>query len=102
MPSTYHIPLKSLRPIHFKIIKLYIKCWKKKDIACELGVSSSTVSHTLRDPIAKKIINAIMSDCLHKNMIQSSLKKELNFLASMADTDRDISEENFTKVGVKF
>jgi transposase len=28
--------------------------------------------------------------------------KELDFLASSAETDRDISEENFTKVGVKF
>jgi len=45
-----------------KIIELYIKCWKQKDIASELGVSCSTVSHTLRDPIAQKIINAMMKD----------------------------------------
>ena len=57
MPTTYHIPLKSLQPIHMKIIELYLKCWKKKDIADEVGVSCTTVSHTLRDPIAQKIIN---------------------------------------------
>jgi len=50
MPTTYHIPLKSLQPIHMKIIELYLKCWKKKDIAEEVGVSCTTVSHTLRDP----------------------------------------------------
>ena len=68
MPTTYHIPLKSLQPIHMKIIELYLKCWKKKDIANEVGVSATTVSHTLRDPIAQKIINAMMNDRLQKNM----------------------------------
>ena len=37
---------------------------KKKDIANEVGVSCSTVSHTLRDPIAQKIINTMMKDSL--------------------------------------
>jgi len=47
-----------------KIIKLYLKCWKKKDIADEVGVSCTTVSHTLRDPIAQKFINQILIDSL--------------------------------------
>ena len=64
MPTTYHIPLKSLQPIHMKIIDLYLKCWKKKDIAEEVGVSCTTVSHTLRDPVAQKIINQILIDSL--------------------------------------
>ena len=68
MPTTYHIPLKSLRPMHMKIIELYLKCWKKKDIASELGVCCSTVSHTLRDPIAQEIIKTIMKDNLQKSM----------------------------------
>ena len=72
MPTTYHIPLKSLQPIHMKIIELYIKCWKKKDIANEVGVSCSTVSHTLRDPIAKIIINAKMKESLHKSFLTFS------------------------------
>ena len=72
MPTTYHIPLKSLQPIHLKIIELYIKCWKKKDIAAEVGVSASTVSHTLRDPIAQKIINAMMKDNLKKSFLSFS------------------------------
>ena len=66
MPTTYHIPLKSLQPMHMKIIELHLKCWKKKDIAAELGISSTTVSHTLRDPIAQKIISTVLSDSLHK------------------------------------
>ena len=69
MPTTYHIPLKSFRPMHMKIIELYLKCWKKKDIAAELGVSATTVSHTLRDPIAQKIINAMMKDNLKKSFL---------------------------------
>ena len=73
MPTTYHIPLKSLQPIHMKIIELYLKCWKKKDIASEVGVSCSTVSHTLRDPIAQKIINAMIKVRLQKSMLQFSL-----------------------------
>ena len=64
MPTTYHIPLKSLQPIHMKIIELYLKCWKKKDISEEVGVSCTTVSHTLRDPVAQKIINQILIDSL--------------------------------------
>ena len=72
MPTTYHIPLKSLQPIHIKIIELYLKCWKKKDIAAEVGVSASTVSHTLRDPIAQKIINAMMKESLHKSFLTFS------------------------------
>ena len=72
MPTTYHIPLKSLQPIHMKIIELYLKCWKKKDIAAELVVSATTVSHTLRDPIAQKIINAMMKESLHKSFLTFS------------------------------
>ena len=72
MPTTYHIPLKSLQPIHMKIIELYLKCWKKKDIAAEVGVSTTTVSHTLRDPIAQKIINAMMKESLHKSFLTFS------------------------------
>ncbi len=68
MPTTYHIPLKSLQPIHLKIIELYIKCWKKKDIANEVGVSHTTVSHNLKDPIAQKIINTMMKERLQKCM----------------------------------
>ena len=75
MPTTYHIPLKSLQPIHMKIIELYLKCWKQKDIAAEVGVSASTVSHTLRDPIAQKIINAMMKDNLKKSFLQFSGQK---------------------------
>ena len=74
MPTTYHIPLKSLGPMHMKIIELYLKFWKKKDIAAELGVSCTTVSHTLRDPIAQKIINQIMKDSLKKSMQHFSLQ----------------------------
>ena len=75
MSTTYHIPLKSLQPIHMKIIEPYLKCWKKKDIAAEVGVSASTVSHTLRDPIAQKIINAMMKDSLKKSFLQFSKQK---------------------------
>ena len=70
MPTTYHIPLKALQPIHMKIIELYLKCWKKKDIANEVGVSCSTVSHTIRDPISQEIINTIMKEGLKKNLPQ--------------------------------
>ena len=68
MPTTYHIPLKSLQPMHMKIIELYLKYWKKKDIASELGVSATTVSHTLRDPISQKFITAMMKESLHKKL----------------------------------
>ena len=74
MPTTYHIPLKSLQPVHMKIIELYLKCRKKKDIAAELGVSCSTVSHTLRDPISQEIIKKIMKDRL-KNSFSLFPKK---------------------------
>ena len=69
MPTTYHIPFKSLQPMHMKVIELYLQCWKKKDIAAELGVSTTTISHTLKDPIAKKINNVIMSDSLHESLL---------------------------------
>ena len=68
MPTTYHIPLKSLQPMHTKIIELYLQCWKKKDIAAEVGVSTTTVSHTLRDPVAQIIIKTIMKENLQKSM----------------------------------
>ena len=68
MPTTYHIPLKSLQPIHMKIIELYLKCWKKKDIANEVGVSYSTVSHTIKDPMAQIIIKSIMKENLQKSI----------------------------------
>jgi predicted transcriptional regulator len=58
--------------MHFKIIELYLKCWKKKDIAKEVGVSVTTVSHTLRDPIAQKIINTMMKDSLKKSFLSFS------------------------------
>jgi len=57
-----------------KIIELYLKCWKQKDIASELGVSCSTVSHTLRDPISQEIIKKIMKDRL-KNSFSLFPKK---------------------------
>ena len=75
MPTTYHIPLKSLQPIHMKIIELYLKCWKKKDIANQLGVSPTTVSHTLKDPISQKIINSMMNESLQKCMGDYSQQK---------------------------
>ncbi len=75
MPTTYHIPLKSLQPIHMKIIELYLKCCKKKDIANQLGVSPTTVSHTLKDPISQKIINSMMNESLKKCFLQFSEKK---------------------------
>ena len=79
MPTTYHIPLKSLQPMHMKIIELYLKCWKKKDIANELGVSATTVSHTLRDPIAQGIINAMMKEGLKKNFLDQRHETIVNF-----------------------
>ena len=79
MPTTYYIPLKSLQPIHMKIIELYLKCWKKKDIANELGVSATTVSHTLRDPIAQEIINAMMKEGLKKNFLDQRHETIVNF-----------------------
>jgi len=79
MPTTYHIPLKSLQPMHMKIIELYLKCWKKKDIANELGVSATTVSHTLRDPIAQEIINAMMKEGLKKNFLDQRHETIVNF-----------------------
>ena len=46
---------------------------KKKDITAELGVSTATVSHTMRDPIAQRIINSMMKDSLQKSMLHFSL-----------------------------
>ena len=69
MPTTYHIHLKSLQPMLMEVIELYLQCWKKKDIAAELGVSTTKISHTLKDPIAKKINNVIMSDSLHESLL---------------------------------
>jgi DNA-binding NarL/FixJ family response regulator len=66
MPTTYHIPLKKLKPIHMKIIELHLLCWKNKDIAKELGVSKTTVSHTLRDPILKNLIKLVLRDRMKK------------------------------------
>ena len=68
MPTTYHIPLKKLQPIHMRIIELHLLCWKNKDIATELGVSKTTVSHTLKDPISKNLINCVLSDRLKNNL----------------------------------
>ena len=79
MPTTYHIPLKSLQPIHMKIIKLYLQCWKKKDIADVVGVSCTTVSHTLRDPIAQEIINVMMKEGLKKNFLDQRHETIVNF-----------------------
>ena len=61
MPTTYHIPLKKLQPMHIRIIELHLLCWKNKDIQAELGVSSTTISHTLRDPIAQSIIQKVLA-----------------------------------------
>ena len=61
MPTTYHIPLKKLQPMHIRIIELHLLCWKNKDIQAELGVSSTTISHTLRDPIAQAIIQKVLA-----------------------------------------
>ena len=66
MPTTYHIPLKKLRPLHMRIIELHLLCWKNKDIARELGVSSTTISHTLRDPIAQAIIKKVLAGRLER------------------------------------
>ena len=56
MPSTYHIPLKKLGALHYKIIQLHLKGWKNKDIQAELGISHNTFCHTLRDPKAQATI----------------------------------------------
>ena len=68
MPTTYHIPLKKLQPIHMRIIELHLLCWKNKEIQAELGVSSTTISHTLNDPIAQKIISTILNNLLKYSM----------------------------------
>ena len=64
MPTTYNIPLQKRKPIHMRIIELHLLCWKNKDIQAELGVSSTTISHTLNDPIAQKIISTILNNLL--------------------------------------
>ena len=66
MPTTYHIPLKKLQPMHIRIIELHLLCWKNKDIQAKLGVSSTTISHTLRDPIAQAIIQKILAGKLER------------------------------------
>ena len=66
MPKTYHIPLKNLQPKHIRIIELHLLCWKNKDIQAELGVSSTTISHTLRDPIAQAIIQKVLAGKLER------------------------------------
>ena len=66
MPTTYHIPLKKLQPMHIRIIELHFLCWKNKDIQVKLGVSSTTISHTLRDPIAQAIIQKILAGKLER------------------------------------
>ena len=66
MPSTYHIPLKKLGPLHYKIIQLYLKGWKNKDIQTELGISHNTVCHTLLDPKAKAIIQRALAGQLER------------------------------------
>ena len=68
MPTTYHIPLKKLQPINIRIIELHLLCWKNKDIQAELGVSSTTISHTLRDPIAQAIIQKKLAGKLEKQI----------------------------------
>ena len=66
MPTTYHIPLKKLQPIHMRIIELHLLCWKNKDIQAELGVSSTTISHTLRDPVSQAIIQKVLAGKLER------------------------------------
>jgi DNA-binding transcriptional regulator LsrR (DeoR family) len=67
MPTSYHKPLKTLLPLHMKIIELYLQCWKTKDIAAKLGISTRTVSHTLKDPVAKDIISTKLSESLSQS-----------------------------------
>jgi DNA-binding transcriptional regulator LsrR (DeoR family) len=50
-----------------KIIELYLQCWKTKDIAAKLGISTRTVSHTLKDPVAKDIISTKLSESLSQS-----------------------------------
>ena len=64
MPSTYQKPLKALRPLHFEIIKLYLRFEKQYEIAKKLGVSETTISHTLKDPLARKIIHSKLDQSL--------------------------------------
>ena len=66
MPTTYHIPLKKLQPIHMRIIELHLLCWKNKEIQAELGVSSTTISHTLRDTTAQAIIQKVLAGKLER------------------------------------
>jgi len=51
-----------------RIIELHLLCWKNKDIAREGGVSSTTISHTLRDPIAQTIIQKNLAGKLEKQI----------------------------------
>ena len=68
MPTTYHIPLKKLQPIHICIIELHLLCWKNKEIQAELGVSSTTISHTLRDPVSQAIIQKVLAGKLERQI----------------------------------
>ena len=68
MPTTYHIPLKKLQPMHMRIIELHLLCWKNKEIQAELGVSSTTISHTLRDPLAQAIIQKNLAGKLERQI----------------------------------
>ena len=47
---------------------------KNKDITTELSVSTAMVSHTMRDPIAQRIINSMMKDNLQISMLQFSMQ----------------------------
>ena len=66
MPSTYHIPLKKLVPLHYKIILLHLKGWKNKEIQAELAISHNTVCHTLRDPKARATIQRALAGQLER------------------------------------
>ena len=71
MPTTYNDTLKSLKPIHIKIIHLHLKLMKNSEILKKLGVSEPTVSHTIKDPRSKKIIEKVLMDslCVDSKMI---------------------------------
>ena len=49
-----------------RIIELHLLCWKNKDIQAELGVSSTTISHTLRDPVSQAIIQKVLAGKLER------------------------------------
>ena len=70
MPSTYHIPLKKLGPLHYKIIQKHLKGWKNKDIQAKLGICHNTVCHTLRDPKAQATIQRALTGQLESLKVQ--------------------------------